>query len=51
MKFAAIMLLGSVSAQMPCEDNNFQAVCTAGACCGYLTPAAGDSVRACSKGD
>ena len=51
MKFTAIALLGSVAAQMPCEDKNVQAKCTAGACCGWLIPAAGDAVRACSNGN
>ena len=51
MKFAALLLLGSVSAQMPCEDMTVRAKCMAGACCGWLIPATGDAVRVCSKGN
>ena len=51
MKFAAIALLATVSAQVTCTDDDVADVCTEeGACCGYLTPAAGDAVRACGDG-
>ena len=52
MKFAALALLGSVAAQdgIPCTDDDANIKCMAGACCGFLIPAAGDPTRLCSKG-
>ena len=51
MKFAAIALLATVSAQVTCTDDDVADVCTEeGACCGYLAPAEGDAVRACGDG-
>tara|TARA_B110000305_G_C19155491_1_gene500090 strand:- start:430 stop:717 length:288 start_codon:yes stop_codon:yes gene_type:complete len=52
MKFACIALIASVSAQaITCTDDDAADVCVEeGACCGYLTPAEGDAVRACGDG-
>ena len=52
MKFACIALIASVSAQaITCTDEDAVDVCVEdGACCGYLTPAEGDAVRACGDG-
>ena len=51
MKFAAIALLATVSAQVACTDDDAADVCVEdGACCGYLTPAEGEATRACGDG-
>ena len=50
MKFAAIALLATVSAQVTCTDDDVADVCEEGACCGYLSPAEGDATRACGDG-
>merc|ERR1712083_752697 len=60
MKFAAIALLATVSAQVTCTDDDAADVCTeAGACCGYLLSEEapvlsefkeGDVARACGDG-
>ena len=51
MKFAAIALLATVSAQTVCTDDDAADVCVEdGACCGYLTPADGEATRACGDG-
>ena len=52
MKFAVIAVLATVSAQVTCTDDDVADVCPdEGACCGYVTPAEGDAVRACGDGE
>ena len=50
MKFAAIALLATVSAQVACTDDDASACTEDNACCGYLTPAEGEATRACGDG-
>ena len=49
MKFAAIALIATVSAQTVCTDEDAADTCGDG-CCGYLSPAEGDATRACGDG-
>ena len=49
MKFVAVALIATtVSAQVSCSDDDFTDVCEEDACCGYLSPPAGEAYRACS---
>ena len=51
MKFAAIALIATVSAQVVCTDDDAADVCVEdGACCGYITDAEGAATRACGDG-
>ena len=52
MKFVALALIATtVSSQTICTDEDVGDVCEEDACCGYLSPAEGEAVRACSMGD
>ena len=51
MKFFAVALIATVSAQVACTDDDAADTCVEdGACCGYLCPAEGDATRACGDG-
>ena len=50
MKFAAIALIATVSAQVTCTDGGEECAVLAGDCCGYLTEAEGEAARACGDG-
>ena len=51
MKFAAIALIATVSAQVVCTDDDAADVCVEdAACCGYITDAEGAATRACGDG-
>ena len=51
MKFFAVALIATVSAQVACTDDDAADACVEdGACCGYLCPAEGDATRACGDG-
>ena len=52
MKFFSIAaLVATTQAQTTCTDDDFGEVCPEGACCGFLQPAEGEAVRACSGED
>ena len=50
MKFAAIALIATVSAQVVCTDDDAADTCVDGGCCGYITDAEGAATRACGDG-